>query len=342
MRLFFAVVETHTLVVYSIMLLLWGILAPVKGPVTAGSLAFLAVVVVLSTTVNKTKATALGLSRKAQTRYNLGLATYYVVLGAAVSVARQWWWLAALVLVAWAIRLVVTLRQSSQSAAQSDMEVRELQYRVASDGKSDFGRFPITPTAQLIYRPLVRSWMWVVAGYASVGLVMWAAIVLWNIEGQLFSIVYVMVTLLTLGALMDSYRTSFKEFVTLGGSRQQWVRAVTAASVIGAAAGAILELVVWTSQGTITGMIFGMGALIPVLGVSWELLSRKTIVWTMCMAVTAGVTFVLTVMEVLPQWSFAACAGVLYLVWAALLPMYARNADPYSGGVLQWFGVNTS
>lgn len=30
MRLFFAVVETHTLVVYSIMLLLWGILAPVK------------------------------------------------------------------------------------------------------------------------------------------------------------------------------------------------------------------------------------------------------------------------------------------------------------------------
>lgn len=64
MRLFFAVLETHTLVIYSIMLLLWGILAPVKGPVAGGSLAFLVVVVVLSTTVNKTKATALGLSRK--------------------------------------------------------------------------------------------------------------------------------------------------------------------------------------------------------------------------------------------------------------------------------------
>ena len=108
MRLFFSVLETYTFVVYSIMLLLWGILAPVPGPVTGGLLAFLVVVVVLSTTVNKTKATALGLSRKAQTRYSLGLTTYYVVLGAAVSVARQWWWLAALVLVAWVIRLVVT------------------------------------------------------------------------------------------------------------------------------------------------------------------------------------------------------------------------------------------
>lgn len=64
MRLFFSVLETYTFVVYSIMLLLWGILAPVKSPVTGGLLAFLVVVVVLSTTVTKTKATALGLSRK--------------------------------------------------------------------------------------------------------------------------------------------------------------------------------------------------------------------------------------------------------------------------------------
>lgn len=342
MRLFFAVLETHTLVIYSIMLLLWGILAPVKGPVAGGSLAFLVVVVVLSTTVNKTKATALGLSRKIQTRYNLGLATYYVVLGAAVSVARQWWWLTTAVIVAWSIRAVVTLRQTPQSAASSDAEVRDLEGRISGEGNTSFGRFAVTPAAQLVYRPLLRAWMWVVAGYAAVALSMWAAVAWWDIDVAYLNIVFVMVTMWTLGALMDSYRTSFREFVTLGGSRQQWVRAVTAASVIGAAAGAILELVVWTSQGIITGMIFGMGALIPVLGVSWELLSRKTIVWTMCMAVTAGVTFVLTLMEVLPQWSFAACAGVLYLVWAALLPMYARNADPYSGGVLQWFGVNTS
>ena len=147
MRLFFAVLETHTLVIYSIMLLLWGILAPVKGPVAGGSLAFLVVVVVLSTTVNKTKATALGLSRKIQTRYNLGLATYYVVLGAAVSVARQWWWLTTAVIVAWSIRAVVTLRQTPQSAASSDAEVHDLEERISGEGNTSFGRFRDTSGA---------------------------------------------------------------------------------------------------------------------------------------------------------------------------------------------------
>ena len=176
MRLFFSVLETYTFVVYSIMLLLWGILAPVKSPVTGGLLAFLVVVVVLSTTVTKTKATALGLSRKVQTRYNLGLAAYYVVLGAAVSVARQWWWLTAAVVVAWSIRAVVTLRQTPQSAASSDAEVHDLEERISGEGNTSFGRFPVTPAAQLVFRPLLRAWMWVVAGYAAVALSMWAAV----------------------------------------------------------------------------------------------------------------------------------------------------------------------
>lgn len=340
MRLFFAVVETHTLVVYSIMLLLWGILAPVKGPVTAGSLAFLAVVVVLSTTVNKTKATALGLSRKAQTRYNLGLATYYVVLGAAVSVARQWWWLAALVLVAWSIRAVVTLRQTPQSAASSDAEVRDLEECISGEGNTSFGRFPVTPAAQLVFRPLLRAWMWVVAGYAAVALSMWAAVAWWDIDDKYLNIVVVMVTMWTLGALMDSYRTSFREFLTLGGTRRVWVRTVALLSVVWAIAGVAMEVAVWATQGILTGFLFGISVLIPVLGVSWELASRRTILWTAGLGATALVFLILELTEVLPRWSFVVYAVVLYFLWLTVLPLYARTANPYRGGMLGWLGIS--
>lgn len=340
MRLFFAVLETHTLVIYSIMLLLWGILAPVKGPVAGGSLAFLVVVVVLSTTVNKTKATALGLSRKIQTRYNLGLATYYVVLGAAVSVARQWWWLTTAVIVAWSIRAVVTLRQTPQSAASSDAEVRDLEGRISGEGNTSFGRFPVTPAAQLVYRPLLRAWMWVVAGYAAVALSMWAAVAWWDIDVAYLNIVFVMVTMWTLGALMDSYRTAFREFLTLGGPRRVWVRAVAVLSVVWALAGVAMEIAVWATQGNLTGFLFGISVLIPVLGVSWELASRRTILWTAGLGATALVFLVLALTEVLPRWSFAVSAVVLYLLWLTLLPLYARTANPYRGGMLEWLGIS--
>ena len=340
MRLFFAVVETHTLVVYSIMLLLWGILAPVKGPVTAGSLAFLAVVVVLSATVNKTKATALGLSRKVQTRYNLGLAAYYVVLGAAVSVARQWWWLTAAVVVAWSIRAVVTLRQTPQAAASSDVEVRDFEERISGEGNTSFGRLPVTPAAQLVFRPLLRAWMWVVAGYAAVALNIWAAVAWWDIAVAYLNIVFVMVTMWTLGALMDSYRTSFREFLTLGGTRRVWVRAVALLSVVWAIAGVAMEVAVWAKQGILTGFLFGISVLIPVLGVSWELVSRRTILWTAGLGVTVLLFLILALTEVLPPWSFAVSAVVVYFLWVALLPLYARTANPYRGGMLEWLGIS--
>ena len=340
MRLFFAVVETHTLVVYSIMLLLWGILAPVKGPVTAGSLAFLAVVVVLSTTVNKTKATALGLSRKAQTRYSLGLATYYVVLGAAVSVARQWWWLTAAVVVAWSIRAVVTLRQTPQDAASSDAEVRDFEERISGEGNTSFGRLPVTPAAQLVFRPLLRAWMWVVAGYVAVALIIWAAVAWWDVAVTYLNIVFVMVTMWTLGALMDSYRTSFREFLTLGGTRRVWVRAVALLSVVWAIAGVAMEVAVWATQGILTGLLFGISVLIPVLGVSWELVSRRTILWTAGLGVTVLLFLILALTEVLPPWSFAVSAVVVYFLWVALLPLYARTANLYRGGLLEWLGIS--
>ncbi|MGV3070836.1 hypothetical protein ACEE90_00010 [Corynebacterium phoceense] len=340
MRLFFSVLETYTFVVYSIMLLLWGILAPVKGPVAGGSLAFLVVVVVLSTTVTKTKATALGLSRKMQTRYNLGLAAYYVVLGAAVSVARQWWWLTAAVVVAWSIRAVVTLRQTPQSAASSDAEVHDLEERISGEGNTSFGRFPVTPAAQLVFRPLLRAWMWVVAGYAAVALSMWAAVAWGDIDVEYLNIVFVIMTMWTLGALMNSYRTSFREFLTLGGTRRVWVRTVALLSAAWAIAGVAMKVAVWATQGIFTGFLFGISVLIPVLGVSWELVSRRTILWTAGLGATALVFLILALTEVLPRWSFAVSAVVLYLLWVALLPLYARTANPYRGGMLEWLGIS--
>lgn len=205
-----------------------------------------------------------------------------------------------------------------------------------SDGDSSTGWFSASPVSQIVLRPQVRAWMWTAFGLAIATAINIVVSMLWD-KGV--GIVGAIVTLIVLPLVADAVRSSLKDAVTFGVPRAAWSTATLLCTAIPVGLGAVTDVVTLMWTGSLAGFTIVPLAVAAVL-VSFAITDKETWPYT---AVTVGAIAALLLAWLLNSnvtvWWALTGMGILYLVWAAVLPRMARKANVFTPGLMGWFGV---
>lgn len=209
-----------------------------------------------------------------------------------------------------------------------------------TSGRTDDGHFPVTIEGQLVMRPQVKGWAYIVSVAALVSLLYWIISALFNNHwASGYSFMPVIASVIVFIVYEDTLATSLREYVAFGGTRKTWAQLTMSINSVVPGLLVVLGVVVpgWNYLSAL-----GAAYLVLLLAIiSLGLTTRSS--WT----VTIPVVAVAAALEVyvaigIAQGSFllpvlAALGG--YIVGALLLPSMARKTNIYSGGLARWFGM---
>lgn len=257
-------------------------------------------------------------------RINASLALLLILVSAPF--ALPWWTLIAPT-AAWIFCMAKRVEPSRMTANS---------LIVGSDGDSSTGWFSASPVSQIVLRPQARAWMWAAIGVAIATAINIVVSKLWDTG---VGIVGAIVTLIVLPLVADTVRSSMKDAVTFGVPRAAWSKATLLCTAIPVGLGAVTDVVTLMWTGNLAGFTIVPLAVAAVL-VSFAITDKET--WPYA-AVTAGAVAVVLLAWLLNSnvtvWWALTGMGILYLVWAAVLPRMARKANVFTPGLMGWFGV---
>lgn len=208
---------------------------------------------------------------------------------------------------------------------------------VGSDGDSSTGWFSASPVSQIVLRPQVRAWMWAAIGVAIATAISIVVSKLWDTG---VGIVGAIVALIVLQLVVDSVRSSLKDAVAFGVPRTAWSKATLLCTAIPVGLGAVTDVVMLLRAGNLAGLTIVPLAAVAAL-VSFAITDKET--WTYTAATAGAIAAVLLAWLLnsdISVWWALAGMGVLYLVWAAVLPRMAQKANVFTPGLMGWFGAH--
>ncbi|OHO63717.1 hypothetical protein [Corynebacterium sp. HMSC036D02] len=207
---------------------------------------------------------------------------------------------------------------------------------VGSDGDSSTGWFSASPVSQIVLRPQARAWMWTAFGIAIATAINIVVSKLWDTG---VGIVGAIVTLIVLPLVADSIRSSLKDAVAFGVPRATWSKVTLLCTAIPVGLGAVTDVVMLLWTGNLAGFTIVPLAVVAVL-VSFAITDKET--WPYTAATAGAIAAVLLAWllnsEISVWWALAGM-GVLYLVWAGVLPRMAQKANVFAPGLMGWFGM---
>ncbi|OFP63635.1 hypothetical protein HMPREF2978_09375 [Corynebacterium sp. HMSC074C01] len=237
------------------------------------------------------------------------------------------WWVLIAPTAAWIFCMAKRVEPSRMTASS---------LIVGSDGDSSTGWFSASPVSQIVLRPQARAWMWAAFGLAIATAISIVVSKLWDTG---VGIVGVIVTLIVLPLVTDSIRSSLKDAVAFGLPRGAWAKATLLCTAIPVGLGAVTDVVTLMWTGSLAGFTIVPLAVVAVL-VSFAITDKETWPYTAATAgAIAAVLLAWLLKSDIPVWWPLAGMGVLYLVWAAVLPRMAQKANVFTPGLMGWFGV---
>lgn len=273
---------------------------------------------------------AAGLPVAVWQRHIVITATIYFVLAAAFFAWNGQWTGLAILALAWGYRMV--RRPQPRRDLMEDL-VRD------SPGSDSFGRYAVTPAAQLVYRPHNVTWMltWAsvtLAGLLALGLSRWM-----GNEMTVGTVVWLLPIVIMIAYTANRMRDSLLDFLTFGGTRRAWARAVVTSSLVSVATSAVLTGLVWLWLGKFTPVLLIVGMLFPVLQTCAEFARN---VWTALAFVLAmGCILVVALADAFPSLAPLVLTVGVYLAWVLVLPGWAYRAKVFKPSVGEFFGFTS-
>lgn len=273
---------------------------------------------------------AAGLPVAVWQRHILITATIQCALAAAIFAWTGQWIGLAILALAWGYRM-----------ARPPQPRRDLAESLVGDspGSESFGRYAVTPAAQLVYRPHNVTWMltWLsvtLAGLFALGLSWWM-----GNEMKIVTIVWLLPIVVMIAYTANRMRDSLLDFLTFGGTRRAWARAVVKSSLVSVAISAVLTGLVWLWLGQFTPTLLIVGLLVPVLQTCAEFARN---VWTALAFVLAmGCIPVVALADALPSLAPLVLTVGVYLAWVLVLPGWAYRAKVFEPSVGEFFGFKS-
>lgn len=250
------------------------------------------------------------------------------LLPAAISALVAQWWIA---LPTVAVVALIWFRPG-------EPERKSLSERLPqTDGRTDNGFFPPTPAAQIVYRPLVRSWLGAWAAVALVAIILGIVDYFWNWlnEG------YIAVTALLAGFLiplvMDTVRQTWRDNLVFGGTRRAWAHAAWLTGWLSVACALLLGALAFLfGYGDFWEVVFVAFWIAPI-AVTLELISTKN--WWAFAAVLVMLAISISAWVKFPGWGMALLGFplVAYLIAWGLFRVSAGGAN-LGGGIVRKLG----
>lgn len=209
-----------------------------------------------------------------------------------------------------------------------------------SSGRVDDGRFPPTIEGQLIIRPQVKGWGFIVCLNLLALLIYWAISTFsGNSWLESFTVAPAIFSVFIFIVFEDTLTTSLREYVRFGGTRESWARHTI---IINAVVPAVLIVIGAAVPGW--SLVSALGALyLPLLIViiALGLTSRPSWTWTVPLIV-GGIALEIYVAIGIAHENYiipmlAVIAG--YVVGGLLLPTVAKKASLQSAGFSHWLGM---
>lgn len=253
------------------------------------------------------------------------------LLPAAISALVAQWWivLPTVVVVAWIW------------VKPGEPERKSLSERLPeTDGRTDNGIFPPTPAAQIVYRPLVRSWLtvWAVAGLVAitVGIIDH----FWNWMSHIVVAAGIMAVGSMAGlvpVVMDTVRQTWRDNLIFGGTRREWAKAAWLTGWLNVACASLLGTLEFLfGYGDIWQVVF-VACWVAPIAVTLELISKKN--WWAFAVVLVMLAISISAWVKFPGWGMALLGFplVAYLIAWGLFRASAVGAS-LGGGMVRKLG----
>ncbi|WP_296206591.1 hypothetical protein [uncultured Corynebacterium sp.] len=205
-----------------------------------------------------------------------------------------------------------------------------------TEGRTDNGIFPGTPPAQIVYRPLVRSWLtvWAVAGLVAITL----GIIdhFWNWTNPIA--VAAGVTGVQVPIVMDTVRQTWRDNLAFGGTRRSWANAVWLTGWLSVALALFLGGLEYLLGYCDIWQVVFVAFWIAPIAVTLELISKKN--WWAFAAVLVMLAISISAWVKFPGWGMALLGFpfVAYLIAWGLFWVSAGGAS-LGGGMVRKLGL---
>lgn len=209
-----------------------------------------------------------------------------------------------------------------------------------SSGRTEDGRFPPTIEGQLVIRPQVKGWGFIICLNILAVLIYWGITAIsGNTWLENFTVAPVIFSVFIFIIFEDTLTKSLREYVRFGGTRETWARHTI---VINAAVPALLIVIGAVVPGW--ALVSAVGALyLPLLVVivALGLTSRPSWMWTVPLVISGIALEVYVAFGIAhDNYIFPALAAIAgYIVGGLLLPTIARKANLQSAGFSHWLGM---
>ena len=209
-----------------------------------------------------------------------------------------------------------------------------------TSGRTNDGRFPPTIEGQLVIRPQVKGWGFIICLNVLAVLIYWGiAAIGGNSWLENFTVAPAIFSVFIFIIFEDTLTTSLREYVRFGGTRETWARHTT---VINAAVPALLIVIGAVVPGW--ALVSAVGAIyLPLLIVivALGLTSRPSWMWTVPLVISGIALEVYVAFGIAhDNYIFPALAAIAgYFVGGLLIPIIARKANLQSAGFSHWLGM---
>ncbi|MEX3507681.1 MULTISPECIES: hypothetical protein [unclassified Corynebacterium] len=331
-RLLWAISTKWKLVAYGVFFLMWG--AAILPDASAWESVLISAFIAVSawfTVPEFAPFQLLGLPAREWQKLRKVHASLFLLPAAISALVAQWW----IALPTVAVVALIWFRPGEPERQSLSERLPE------TDGRTDNGIFPPMPAAQIVYRPLVRSWLalWAVVGL--VAIILGITNYFWGWANPVVAasgVAGVLVPGVLVPFAMDTVRQSWRDNLVFGGTRRAWANAAWLTGWLNVACALL--------SGAL-GFLFGYGDIwqvvfvafwIAPIAVTLELISIKN--WWAFAAVLVMLAISISAWVKFPGWGVALLGfpfAAYFISWG-LFRVSAGGAN-LGGGIVRKLGL---